>query len=127
MKGSTGVSPKSLFYESLIKAAYAFHRKTHLSGHNNDRLISETTIPSALMEAEILEKVDYLNIDSEGAEYDILYGMEAALFPHIHRICMETHAMPGADTIRGLFLRNHGCRARAISNPLQTWIGYVSA
>lgn len=38
-----------------------------------------------------IERVDLLKLDCEGAEYDILFGLQEEDFARIPRIAMETH------------------------------------
>jgi FkbM family methyltransferase len=38
-----------------------------------------------------IEKIDFLKIDCEGAEYDILLSLPAEPFARIHKISMEYH------------------------------------
>ena len=45
---------------------------------------------------EGIQHCDWLKLDCEGAEYEILYGAPASLFDRISAITMETHLMDGA-------------------------------
>lgn len=52
--------------------------------------VESTTL--ALIFAEYgLHRVDFLKMDCEGSEYDILYKAPPALYKKIHAMCIETH------------------------------------
>jgi len=66
---------------------------------DNARGGKEITVHAVTL-AEILETsvrgpVDYLKLDCEGAEYDVLYGCPSDLFERIRTIVVETH--PGRE------------------------------
>jgi FkbM family methyltransferase len=63
--------------------------------------VSSLTI-NKLIEANNIDKVDYLKIDCEGCEYDIFFNMDDATFDKINNIVMEYHKGP-LDELIGHF------------------------
>lgn len=51
----------------------------------------ETTTLKELMDAHVLGNVDYLKMDIEGAEYDVLMGMDDPYLRRILQISVELH------------------------------------
>ncbi|MBT8220094.1 MAG: FkbM family methyltransferase [Bacteroidia bacterium] len=49
-----------------------------------------TRLDTFLKKAD-LPSIDFLKVDCEGAEYDILYPMNKEVFKHIRTMCIETH------------------------------------
>jgi FkbM family methyltransferase len=47
-----------------------------------------------LFDEHAVERCDFLKIDCEGAEYDILYSLPPAYYPRIRRIVLEYHGDP---------------------------------
>jgi FkbM family methyltransferase len=53
-----------------------------------------------------IERVDYLKIDVEGAELDVLRGIEQDDWPKIQRLAAEVHDLDGrVETMRGMLER----------------------
>jgi len=53
-----------------------------------------------------LERVDLLKIDVEGAEWDVLQGIEPGDWPHLRQLVLEVHDVDGrADRVRALLER----------------------
>lgn len=80
----------------------------------NQRIVVKTlALPDALQEAGV-DRIDYLKIDCEGAEREILHGLPDAWIARVRRIVMEVHDR--ADTTdAGLagWLRQRGFEVRA--------------
>lgn len=72
---------------------------------------------------------DFLKIDCEGAEYDILFGAGAESLRNVRRIAMEYHegvtAYGRDDLVR--FLEESGFRVRTRPNPAHRKIGFLFA
>jgi FkbM family methyltransferase len=81
-----------------------------LSGRWTEAQVVETpcaveTVSRVLREYGI-ERVDYLKIDVEGAELDVLRGIEQDDWPKIQRLAAEVHDLDGrVETIRGMLER----------------------
>lgn len=65
-----------------------------------------TTLPKAF-EANSIEKCDFLKIDCEGAEYEILQSLDSNFLRKIQTVCLEYH-----DTSRIQQLADHLKQAR---------------
>src|SRR5262245_20754211 len=61
------------------------------------RQIAVTTLPD-IMREQGLDRVDYLKLDCEGAEYEILLGLPDETLARIGRIGMECHPVDGDMT-----------------------------
>ncbi len=80
----------------------------------------EATSLAEILETQVPGTVDYLKLDCEGAEYDVLYGCPPDLFERIRTIVVETH--PGREenqTKQALqrFLGAAGYSTRTDSSP----------
>jgi FkbM family methyltransferase len=51
----------------------------------------EVTTLSQIIEEFQLEKIDFLKMDCEGSEYDILYGLDSSVFAKIKVMSLEFH------------------------------------
>lgn len=57
--------------------------------------VTATTL-SAIMEQHRLSAIDWLKLDCEGAEYDIIYGTPAEVLAKVQQLSIETHVGPTA-------------------------------
>jgi FkbM family methyltransferase len=62
------------------------------------------------LEREGIADIDYLKIDCEGSEYDIVFNLPASWFRRIRQIGMEVHAVDASRTSRAMkaFLESRG-------------------
>jgi FkbM family methyltransferase len=76
-----------------------------------------------------LTRCDYLKIDCEGAEYDILFAAHAETLAQIRRICLEYHEGVTPHTRDDLirFLREHGFAVTMRPNPVHAHLGFLYA
>jgi FkbM family methyltransferase len=74
-----------------------------------------TSIAECVREHAI-EKIDLLKIDTEGAEVDILSGIDAPAWPRIRQVALETHGMQRAQEIEHM-LRAHGFAHVVVEKP----------
>ncbi len=58
---------------------------------SGQKIIAHFTTLSAIMDSNKIGKIDFLKIDTEGAEYDILLNTPKPYFSRILRIGLETH------------------------------------
>jgi FkbM family methyltransferase len=74
-------------------------------------------------------RCDFMKVDCEGCEFDLLMGAEPALLHRIHRISVEVHdgftAYRGADLAGHLVA--HGYRVRLRRNPVHRHLGQLYA
>lgn len=65
---------------------------------------------SQIIRDEKIERIDFLKIDVEKSELDVLHGLDDADWPRIRQAFVEVHDRDGrAEVVRSLFLR-HGFR-----------------
>lgn len=97
--------------------------------HSNRQIAVETLTLGDLFEKYAINLCDYLKMDCEGAEYDILFKSETSLLQKVTRICMEVHdgvtVYSRADMQR--FLQENGYRTRITPNPVHTNLAYLYA
>jgi len=63
---------------------------------------------SGIIDHEQLERIDLLKIDTEGAEHEILAGIEPSHWPRIKQAIIEVHdGLPGVESVLEV-LRSHG-------------------
>jgi MinD superfamily P-loop ATPase len=73
-------------------------------------------------------RVDLLKIDVEGAELDVLLGLDPETWPRVHQVVMETHNRQGLCHRIARLLAAHGlnriaiAQQRAIDNGLDSVI-----
>jgi FkbM family methyltransferase len=62
----------------------------------SDVVVGITTL-QALMDEQGIARCDYLKLDCEGAEHDIVAHMSPSLAERVNQITMEIHKVPGRD------------------------------
>lgn len=88
----------------------------------------ETTTLSEIFTRNSLEKCDFLKMDCEGAEFDILMNLSDEYFEKIKKICLEYHHIDGSNfTVTNLNkkLQSHNFVVRII--PHSEKIGFLYA
>jgi FkbM family methyltransferase len=71
-------------------------RRTH------QEVVCEMTTVSAVMRQLGIERVDLLKVDAEGAEWEVLQGIEDQDWPRIRQLTVEVHVSELVDRIRSL-------------------------
>lgn len=93
----------------------------YLKTENNDSFVDIPTISyNSMIENYKLDKIDYLKLDCEGAEYDILFNASKQAISKIEKIVMECH--PHKDNTKEKmieFLKDSGFEL-IIDNSAQT-------
>ncbi len=76
-----------------------------------------------------ISKCDYLKMDCEGGEYDILFSASHETLARIDRICMEIHdGMTAHDHNEMIqFLEQHGYQTKLTPNPVHLELAYLYA
>lgn len=76
-----------------------------------------------------LQHCDYMKMDCEGSEFEILFGASQDTLSKISRICLEYHdGFTNHTHIELLkYLEEHGFRAQATPNPVHNYLGYLYA
>ncbi len=76
-----------------------------------------------------LERCDFLKMDCEGAEFDILLNMDAELLTKIRHVCLEYHDGVTGYSHKDLvaFFEAHGFVVRLTPNPVHAELGFLYA
>ncbi len=110
------------------KAGLAERSRT-LSREKGSAAPVEAITLDQVFERSKIERCDFLKIDCEGAEYDILFGASEVGLQRIRRIAMEYHEgvtrFGRDDLVR--FLEERGFRVRTRPNPAHRDIGFLFA
>lgn len=106
------------------------HRATRDPAESDPDAISAeaTTLEDALRELGTAD-CDFLKIDCEGAEYEILFNAPAEALSKVRHIAMEYHegvTEHSPDDLRR-FLESRGFRVRTRPNPAHRHIGFLFA
>lgn len=90
--------------------------------------VPATTLARAFDERGIA-RCDFLKIDCEGAEFEIVLGLEAEVLARIARIALEYHDHVTAHTHEelGRFLEERGFEVRVRPNPAWKELGFLYA
>jgi len=94
----------------------------------NSISVPNTTLDQAMAELG-LPYCDYLKMDCEGAEYDILFHTSPDTLKKIRHICLEHHdgVTPYSHTDLIQFLEHNGFQVRHTPNPAHRHLGFVYA
>lgn len=79
---------RKIFYNSANTAMHGFYEK-----NNHSYIVPAFTLTDIFSEHNI-DRCNFLKIDCEGAEYEILYNTPRAALQKIDRIAMEYHSPP---------------------------------
>ncbi len=74
---------------------------------NRQRVACEVTTVSAAMRTYDIDRIDLLKVDVEGAEYEVLEGIEDADWPRIRQVALEVHVDGDEHRVRS-FLEGKG-------------------
>lgn len=86
--------------------------------HRGVRLTCEVTTLTDAMERLAVDRIDYLKIDAEKSEYDILRGLREDRWPAVGQVAVEVHDLGGElDAVRELLLRA-GFTVTTLQDPL---------
>jgi FkbM family methyltransferase len=123
--------PVRIFLSRNNSGAHSlFQPKTAAEGRYVD--VEAVRLPDLLDTREV-SRIDYLKLDCEGAEYEILASLEAWGLDRISRIGMEYH--PVADEVRGTHsgeeieerLRKGGFRVERVLHKRDPGVGFIFA
>jgi FkbM family methyltransferase len=96
------------------------------SGDPGALAVASVTLDDALRD---LPRCDFLKIDCEGGEYEILFNASAATLAKLRHVALEYHEgvtrYTRADLAR--FFEQHGFRVRTTPNPAHRHIGFLHA
>ncbi len=99
-----------------------------LAGHRQSVEVKTITIQE-LLDTYDIHHVDYLKMDCEGGEYEILFSATDETLARVDRVCMEVHdgltQFTRVDMIR--FLNDRGYTTRLTPNPVHANLAYLFA
>ena len=78
---------------------------------------------------QTIKRCDFLKMDCEGAEFDILLNVDPAVLQCIQHLCLEYHngVTPFSHIDLMKHLMDHGFQVRRIPNPAHQTIGFLYA
>ncbi len=118
----------------LTLYTFARHPERNTLVARDPRGRSTAVAVAALALADVFERLaiarcDFLKLDCEGSEFDILLHAPPALFRRIRHICLEYHdgvtAFSHADLLR--LFTSLGLRTRHVPSPVQPQQGFLHA
>jgi FkbM family methyltransferase len=112
----------------LVTGQAVQHSTAAISAQAGSVAVDVVSLDSFLKQMKI-DSCDYLKIDCEGAEYDILFNSSADSLARIQRICMEVHdgITPYSRQDMLKFLEEHGFITRLTLNPVHNDLAYLFA
>ena len=136
-----GVTNARAFPEAIAGAdgTLALYTVTGLSGQHrtagdgSDRSGAPIEVPAttlaAVFERLSIARCDFLKIDCEGAEFEILLGLADAALARIARIALEyhDHVTPHSHEELARFLEDRGFRVRIHPSPAWRELGFLYA
>ncbi len=96
--------------------------------NNNEGFSVEVIKLDSFIDKEKIEAIDFIKLDCEGSEYDILYALPENLFKKINSMCIEIHKGNGENqNINALntHLKNVGYQTKTLDEG--TYTGYIWA
>lgn len=104
------------------------HSTASLNAAGGSLAVEVRSLGTFLTEYHI-EQCDYLKIDCEGGEYEILFGCKEETLAKIRRICMEVHDGVTLYSRKDMvsFLEKNGYRTRLTANPVHNELAYLYA
>jgi FkbM family methyltransferase len=71
--------------------SYSTAASIHENHDQKDTIEVKTTTLESIIKTQNLEKIDFLKLDCEGSEYDILYHCPLSILNNIQYLAIETH------------------------------------
>ena len=111
-------------------ATFGQHRTTERA---EDAGFAAIPVPAITLEQAFeqtgVSRCDFLKIDCEGAEYEILFAATSDTLAKIRHLALETHSGVGPHRPEDLaaFLESHGFRVRRRTNPAHRHLGFLFA
>ncbi len=95
VEGAIDHAPKRLWYARFVPKFLSAWIARHLRSGARTVECALRTVSSVIEEYE-LQSVDLLKVDCEGAELDVLLGIEAQHWPRVDKVVAEVHDMDGS-------------------------------
>lgn len=114
---------------SLKVVGKIVQNSTASAANEGTPLTVETLSLEGLLNKFLIHSCDYLKMDCEGGEYDILFSASSETLSKVHRICMEVHdGMTQYDRSHMIkFLEDNGFETRLTLNPVHDELAYLYA
>lgn len=95
---------------------------------NNFEMVETTTLVDIFKENKI-RKCNFMKLDCEGAEYDILFNAPKSIFKKIDEIAMEYHdfEMNNRSFTLAKYLKDLGYKVSLVRHNIENNIGYIYA
>jgi len=121
--GKSGAAGLTLVGKSLVQHSTALNPGAEI----NTPVVSLSL--ADLFEAAQITRCDYLKMDCEGAEYDILFSATPEVLRRFPRICLEVHEGIKQYSHKDLvdFLRGRGYQTRLTPNPVHADLALLYA
>lgn len=105
------------------------HRTTSVTNSSAPTLEVPSTTLDQILADNALSRCDFLKIDVEGAEYDILFSTSDVSLSKISRISLEYHEGVTSHSHGELvtFLQNKGYQVKTRPNPVHSHLGLLYA
>lgn len=112
-----------------VEEGRAVQNSTAVDKNENRSIEVKTISLQALFEAYSVSVCDYLKMDCEGGEYDILFSASPDTLKRVKRICMEVHDGMTVHNRREMisFLEKNGFKTRLTPNPVHRYLAYLYA
>jgi FkbM family methyltransferase len=96
---------------------------------NNGKVLVPSISLADVFERLVLDRVDLLKMDCEGAEYPVLFKSSDEVLGRIRRMVMEYHDNVTEYTHKDLesFLLTRGFQVQSFENPVHNYLGYLYA
>ena len=107
VRGQIGVSGQVMWYAKLVPGFLSSMIAKYLR-RGSQTVDCELRTVSQVMRDENLSGIDLLKVDCEGAELDVLRGIETEHWPHIKRVVAEVHDLDGRLEQMMSLLQSHG-------------------
>ncbi len=102
---------------------------TTIANQPSAGLIPSLEVQALTLEDVLETKCDFLKMDCEGCEFDVLFGTSPTILERIPRMCLEYHdgftQFTHTDLIS--YLHRHGFRTRVTPNPVHPYLGFLYA
>ncbi len=136
LNGLTNVEPRPVAVAARAEAqtlavtgAAVQHRTVGEAGVDTQTVTVAGTTLGHILDGLPGGHCDFLKLDCEGAEYDILMSTAPEHLARIEHICLEVHDGVTDHSRHDLadFLRRHGFDVRLASNPVHAHLGFLYA
>ena len=117
-----GVEAIQLNYDK--KDSFSTSASVFADSSNHDSIEVQAKSLAAIIENNNLTQIDFLKIDCEGAEYEILYNASTDVFNKIRLIAIETHngkAPNETNSALADYLKQNGFSIRAENDKIWAW------